>query len=124
MKQILILTLSILLISTASFAEKKVTKTDDFVVEMNCESCAKKIKDALAFEKGIKDLKFDIANNLVSVTYESEKCNPDKIAKALDKIGYKAELVQKNINLDKQPDACKKCPHSGCGTAKKSCSGH
>ena len=123
MKKILILTLSVMLFSASTYAEKKGTKTDDFVVAMDCQSCANKIKDALAFEKGIKELKFDIENNLLTVSYDSKKCNADKIVKALDKIDYKAELVEKNIDLDKQPAACKKCPHSGCGSAEKGCSG-
>jgi len=102
---------------TANASEKKDVTETDFVVEMDCQSCADKIKECLAFEKGVKDLKFDIENNLVTVKYDSEKCDNQKIIAALDKVGYKAEVIVKDVTLPTELNSkCGGCAHSGCGS--------
>lgn len=113
--------LSIILLLTSYFtafsAGKKDVTVTDFVVEMDCQSCADKIKECLAFEKGVRDLKFDIENNLVTVKYDKSKCNNEKIIGALDKIGYKAEVIVKDVTLPTELNSkCGGCAHSGCGT--------
>ncbi len=76
--------------------DRKGEKTVTFSVNMHCESCAKKILDHIAYEKGVLDLKISLEDKEVSVTYKEGKTTPETLKKAFDKIGYKAETKEKN----------------------------
>ena len=62
---------------------------------MTCENCKKTIEKNIAFEKGMKDMKVDLDNKLVTLTFDSRKNNEQKIIEAFSKLGYDA-VVMKN----------------------------
>lgn len=68
----------------------KGTATVVFATDIHCESCKKKIEGNMPYEKGVKDLLVDIAKKEVSVTYRTDKTDPDKLLAALNKLGYKS----------------------------------
>ena len=59
-----------------------------FVVEIDCEGCANKIRENLPFEKGIKDLKVTLADKTVWIKYAPKKTTKEKLASAITKLGY------------------------------------
>ncbi|WP_052078103.1 heavy-metal-associated domain-containing protein [Porphyromonas gulae] len=61
---------------------------------MHCESCEKKIRKALQFEKGMKDIRFDIEKNVILLVFDQDKTSLEKLAAKLEKIGYKIEVVE------------------------------
>lgn len=69
--------------------------------EIECQNCVKRIKDNLRFEKGVKAINPDLKTKLVTVQYDSEKTDPDKLIKAFSKINYKATVVEPK-NEDKE----------------------
>ena len=69
--------------------------------EIECQNCVKRIKDNLRFEKGVKAINPDLKTKLVTVQYDSEKTDPDKLIKAFAKINYKATVVEPK-NEDKE----------------------
>lgn len=69
--------------------------------EIECQNCVKRIKDNLRFEKGVKAINPDMKTKLVTVQYDSEKTDPDKLIKAFAKINYKATVVEPK-NEDKE----------------------
>ena len=72
-------------------AAKAKTETVTFSVNgMHCKNCVKKITENISFEKGVKDLKTDLAKKTVTVTFDPEKTSADKLAAALRKLGYEA----------------------------------
>lgn len=75
---------------------KKAThnKTVTFEVSMTCENCKKTIEKNIAFEKGMKDMHVDLYNKLVTLTFDSRKCNEHKIIEAFAKLGYDAVVVK------------------------------
>jgi Cu2+-exporting ATPase len=84
-------------ISTASSKDDKKDKkaTTKFKIEnMSCENCIKKIEKNIAFEKGVTDLKCDLATKTAEVTYNSEKTSDEKLVKAFEKINFKATAVK------------------------------
>lgn len=84
--------------------EKVVIKTSG-----RCDMCASTIKEGLAFEKGIKKASVNTDNFEVTVWYASNKTNPDKIRKAITKVGYDADnLPADSIAYNKLADCCKK----------------
>lgn len=97
--KILIISIIAVFMATLSVeAQNKKTnhnKTVTFEVTMTCENCKKTIEKNIAFEKGMKDMKFDLENKLVTLTFDSRKNNEQKIIEAFSKLGYDA-VVMKN----------------------------
>ena len=98
-------------------------------VSMHCGSCKNRIETNLPKEKGVTDLKVDLANKLVTVEY-SEKTNAANIKAALTKMGFtvtpydgKATMngAQKSCCKMKQAGAQKSCCKMKQAGAKKSC---
>lgn len=65
---------------------------------MHCESCEMKIKNNLRFEKGVKKIETNIERQTVTITYDAEKTNVDKLLKSFEKIKYKACKKDDNPN--------------------------
>lgn len=57
---------------------------------MHCASCETRIKKALKYEKGVKDIVTDIAKQCVAITYDADKTTPEKLTKALLKEGFES----------------------------------
>ena len=56
-----------------------------------CQPCKEKIEQGLAFEKGVKDVEYDLATSIVKVTYHAEKTDVEKLRKAINKLGFTAD---------------------------------
>lgn len=69
-------------------------KTDKQTVvlycELHCQGCCDKIMKNIAFEKGVKDLQFDMEEQAVTVTYDANKTDVPTLQKAFAKIGKPA----------------------------------
>ncbi|HBC21876.1 MAG TPA: heavy metal-binding protein [Porphyromonadaceae bacterium] len=59
--------------------------------QMQCSSCENRIKKALKFEKGVKDIVTDLEQQTVTITYDADKTTPEKLQKALEKEGFASE---------------------------------
>lgn len=80
---------------TAQEEKTKDTKTATLKcwVSMDCEKCKAKIEKNIPFEKGVTGLKVDLPTKTVEVTYKTAKTSPDKLEKAIQKLGYKTEVL-------------------------------
>lgn len=70
------------------------TETMKCWVSMDCAGCQEKIEKNLPFEKGVTGLQVDLPTKMVSVTFKSGKTTPEKIEKALQKLGFETEIVK------------------------------
>ena len=61
---------------------------------MHCESCEKKIKGNLRFEKGVKQIECNIDEQRVTITYDADKTNSNAIIQSFGKFGYKAPEIK------------------------------
>jgi mercuric ion binding protein len=78
-----------------------------------CASCKKLLEHDLRFEKGVESVSLDVATKVLTVAYNPAKTNPEKIKKAVTKIGYDAdELPADPKAYQKLNDCCKKGGHS------------
>lgn len=59
-----------------------------YSVGMHCDNCKKRIEGNIAFEKGVKDLKVNLEEKTVTVTYRTDKTDSEKILNAIKKLGY------------------------------------
>lgn len=64
--------------------------------EMHCASCENKIKDNMRFEKGVKKIETSIEKQEVTITYNPQKTNVEKIRTGMKKIGYDTKVVSDN----------------------------
>ncbi len=64
-----------------------------FATSIHCANCGKKVQENIAFEKGVKDLKVDVPGKTVTVTFNPAKTDTLKLKKALNKLGYEAEVI-------------------------------
>jgi len=99
MKKILLAAICAMFTFAIGFAQetKKESKkaTTKFLIEnMSCENCIKTIEKNIAFEKGVTDLKCDLATKTVEVTYNCDKNSDEKLVKAFEKIKYVAKPVK------------------------------
>lgn len=78
----LLLTLALL----AAFAD--VT----FLTDVDCKKCVEKLEENLSFEKGVKDLKVNLREKTVYIRYDSTKTSSEHLRKAINKLGYSAEI--------------------------------
>lgn len=104
------LALACLLFVTALQAQNS-GKNQSVVFQTNgtCQSCKNKIENNIAYEKGVKDVNFDLATSKVRITYNPKKTDPQKLQAAIRNLGYTTE--------PDSPDCKKKCSGNcgGCG---------
>lgn len=91
--------------------------------EMHCSSCENKIKSNIRFEKGVKNIETSLADKTVTVTYDADKTDVDKIIEGFKKIDYVATIATPKAEGAPQAEQKKGgCCGSGgckCGSAKK-----
>ncbi|MFO7721777.1 MAG: heavy metal-associated domain-containing protein [Bacteroidales bacterium] len=108
-------------------ASKPKTESVKFWVSMNCLSCQQKIQENLSFEKGVKDMKFDLAAKTVDVTFDPQKTNPDKLKTFIEKLGYEVKVIKPGEEVQptstgtEKSDTTHKC--SGQKDADHKCAG-
>lgn len=64
------------------------------VSQMTCERCERKVKENIRFEKGIKNFSTDVKEKVVTITYDAEKTNIEKLKAGFKKFHYEAELLK------------------------------
>lgn len=62
-----------------------------FGVPLTCQKCENRIKGNIRFEKGVKKIETSVPAQTVKVEYDDTKTSPEKLQKALEKLGYEAE---------------------------------
>ena len=87
--------------SVALFAKDIKTAVFTTNPEMHCESCEKKIKGNLRFEKGVKNIITDLKTKTVTIEYDADKTNVQNLINGFKKIKYEAKEVKKETTKDK-----------------------
>lgn len=73
---------------------------------LECESCGDRISSAIKKTKGISKVRINPKKNTITVVYNPEKTNPDKIRTAIAGIGYDADDVKASPDAYANLDAC------------------
>ena len=69
--------------------DKKKSVTVEFVTDIDCAGCAKKVTNTIPYEKGVKDVKVDVATKTVAVTYDATKNTPEGLLPAFKDLKVK-----------------------------------
>ena len=74
-----------------------------------CEKCKDRIENDLSFAKGVKSAVLDQKTKIVTVVYNSNKTDPQKIREAISKSGYDADSLKADAkSYQKLPACCRK----------------
>ena len=77
-----------------------------------CGMCKDRIEKAVNDLSGIKYSNLDVDSKILTVKYDSDETNPDKIRKAVSLVGYDADDIKANKKAYKQlPKCCQKGGH-------------
>lgn len=82
---------SVLVLTSAK--PKAVLHEATYQTNLHCKNCANKIRENVSFEKGVKDLSIEVDAKTVRIVYNPAKTDARKLAEAIRKLGYKAELI-------------------------------
>ena len=77
--------------------------------QMSCSNCENKIKKNIRFEKGVHQISTDLKGQVVTIEYDADKTDEDKIIKAFEKIKYKAVKLEEGCKETPTSEACNKC---------------
>lgn len=80
--------------------EKRNEEASFFKTNMGCHECELKLTNELKFEKGVRDLKIDLASNTIKVVYKTGKNTAENLAKTIEKKGYEAKKLTANEYAD------------------------
>ncbi len=64
-----------------------------FHTNMHCQKCVGKIKENISFLKGVKSLDVSLEKQTIVISYDNRKTDEAALAKAIGKLGYKAETA-------------------------------
>lgn len=104
----------------ASARGKVVTITVAVAPQMHCESCEAKIRKAISFERGMRDLEFDIEHNTIKLTFDLDRITLEQIADKLAKAGYEIRIVPEGTDAhDPANTADDCCDHSKTSSCLK-----
>lgn len=73
---------------------KKEYKTVVFEAHLHCKNCVTKVTENISFEKGVKDLKVDLEQKRITITYDDSKTSVEKLAAAIEKLGYETKVIK------------------------------
>jgi copper chaperone CopZ len=59
-----------------------------FYVNLHCENCVKKVEKHIPHEKGVTNLKINLKGKSVVITYNPKQNTPEKLRKAIEKLGF------------------------------------
>ncbi|MDR3326684.1 MAG: heavy-metal-associated domain-containing protein [Prevotellaceae bacterium] len=82
---------------TNDAAKKEVNNNNSavtfYISNMHGEHCQSIIEKNIGLEKGVKDLKFDLEAQKVTVVYNAQKTNIETLKKAFEKLGYETKAL-------------------------------
>ncbi len=80
---------------TSVRADTKQTATHFHVTGMTCGGCEAAVRIAVNRLEGITEVKASYEEGKATVTYDATTAKPEDIIKAIEKLGYKAEVIPK-----------------------------
>nr|MBP6315441.1 copper chaperone [Chitinophagaceae bacterium] len=101
----IILSMLLSIIQTGAYAQKSL-KTDTLTVLGNCGMCKERIEEA-AYVKGVKSATWNKSSKILTVVYNNDKTDVDKVAKSIAAAGHDSHRHKAaDIAYKKIPACC------------------
>lgn len=94
--------LAAVLLSATTVVAKDLRTVVFKVSQMTCENCVKKINSNIRFEKGLKKFDTDLKTKTVTITYDADKTDIEKLKEGFRKFHYEVEFVKESKQGDKK----------------------
>ncbi len=107
------LLIALVLVATANVASAQKKSVEKVTIQTSavCEMCKTTIEEGMVYVKGVREADLNLDDFKVTVTYRADKTDPEKIKKAIAKLGYTADDVKPTqADFDKLHECCK-APH-------------
>jgi len=88
---------------TDQTAKTAIERADLPIEGMTCASCANRIEKRLGKQPGVESASVNFATKVATVKYDPAATGPEKLAKAVDDIGYKAVVPKARHNAVNPP---------------------
>lgn len=110
--------------SAAKSKNANVAKVMYHISNMHGDHCKQIIEKKLPFERGVKDLVFDLEGQNLTIVYQSQRTTPENLQKALEKMGYEVKAInEKSTTAKGDKKECTKDGKKECkADSKKECS--
>jgi mercuric ion binding protein len=109
MKNLFVIACTLIFGLFASNVQAQNTEKVSIKTSAVCNMCKQTIEKDLSYEKGVKEANLDVKTQMLTVTYNPKKTNPEKLRKAVSKVGYDADNVAAEVKAyDKLDECCKK----------------
>lgn len=95
MKHIFLLLTCLILSVGTLHAKNDYRETVVLSCDLHCQGCCDKIMKNIAYEKGVKDLQFDLKQKTVTLTFDKRKTDLPTLLKAFEKLG-KPAIIKKD----------------------------
>jgi periplasmic mercuric ion binding protein len=107
--QLFSISVFLLLFTTPSWAQGRNLAEVEIATSAQCSMCKESIEKALTFERGVRHAILDMETKSVTVRYTSRRTDPDKLRKAINKLGYDADEMEGDpVAYSMLPGCCKK----------------
>ena len=93
----MIATLVVALLSVTAVMAKDFRTVVFKVAQMECANCERKVKN-----KGLKNFTTDLKERTVTITYDAEKTNVEKLKEGFRKFKYEAVVIKEAKETDKK----------------------
>lgn len=90
-----LMTLAVVLFCASAAMAKDIRTAVFKVAQMKCENCVRKINNNIRFEKGLKDFNTDLKTKTVTIMYDADKTNVEKLKKVSKSSIMKRSLSRK-----------------------------
>lgn len=87
-------TLAVALLSVTAVMAKDLRTVVFKVEQMECGNCERKVKNNIKFEKGVKEFTTDLDTQTVTIVFDAEKTNVEKLQAGFRKFKYEAVEVK------------------------------
>ncbi len=108
MKKLLLLLLTVCVLTPTYAKTNKQTVT--LYCDILCQACCDKVMKNIAFEKGVKDIQFDLKEKAIIITYDADKTDVPTLQKALAKMGKPATTTKPTEKAKTDNKSSDKCP--------------
>lgn len=67
-----------------------------FKTTIHCDHCKARLEKSIPFEKGVEDMEVKLSDKTVRVRYKAAKTGVENLKKAIEKLGYEAEVISES----------------------------
>ena len=113
MNRLTVICIAMAMFTAMSVNAQKAEKANKWQkVTIQTNGSGKEVKDkmekSLAYEKGVKDVDYDVTTSKVTITFNSEKTSVQQLKDAIVKLGYKVDVAPAK--------GCSKSCSKSCGS--------